>query len=1112
MTESPHVRRVTSRELLDIRERQWAPLLRSVSLATEMPVPEDRFRQVASAFGTLYRRHRADALAQWPACLVTAMTGVAVHYYRHGVYWSSLWEKTTYQGNANDQQAWGAAFLDAVSRLGLPTFSHSPLKYVGLILMHAGIPAYCLGDYLRLLLERRRQDSGLDADSFLAWATAPGRELRLMELDMPAQRFLLYGGEYAHDVVDRTLDLLDRLSEPDPDLDGVGLPAYMIETARGELAAGHLELSRLRSRRTNQGTPYRPAHPRIALDPYGQGVHVALPAVGDIPDGVAVWRITADGETDVVRSRAMWVGTAEATPQTTFPLSRPVRTVLVSLARREDLAAELHVVEPSDPVLFFGEDGRRLAGNVSLPRGQVWIMYPAERDLEFTGEAGRIAEPAVPFGWDGWRLRFVSLENAQTVGLAGGHSHEVEVQTRPRLLLSEPLPGVTTPYGSPVYAELPRIQLPDTAESAIKWQVEVRRAADRASIFSRSVELPDEFDIWQTVPRPVIGAFEVTVRGPLGRGMRRTVFVAEGLSVSYQPQVRALTHAGLTRGEAHLELRGAGSVIPAQVRFEPGERTHPVECRTATETEPLVTTPPHVAVLCPGAGTTTWTTSPVHLVTEAVADAGRLVVRLPGLSRPDQLQLEIQVSGKQVQVVPSSGEQSAGLAGFELTRAADTIAVHGRAELMLNIGERFMPVGFVRPRRLASGAELVGDTLVLREHARVDGLVAGVYLVYAPWRPPAELTVSPDGTAVLPPELVNAGPLRVLLRIDDPWTETSWPSWPGSDAYACPAPGVPLSTDPAEENVSRFMAGVDDLPQQKEHLGWLWRIVSLSAQLVRAGARADLAARCSAELRRQPRAALLALVDAGLGRAQVIQTLITTGVAATTTESASWDSAEVSVLERLWTALPAAAAIATADLFIRAEVTEVAVAQCGDSLSVILDGNPDPYAAVGRFGPEAERMAALPREQVEALWQAAAVVPQALLDADTRVMAARRMFDARSVPALRAVAVGAKTTVRDAETLIRLIKERHWTELANEISVRRAPDGKGGWLALPTMSIAMALVARLAAHGDEACQTLEREWRERWSDLALHAPDLVAIDLVLAEALIVGTLAEEPHE
>ena len=41
------------------------------------------------------------------------------------------------------------------------------------------------------------------------------------------------------------------------------------------------------------------------------------------------------------------------------------------------------------------------------------------------------------------------------------------------------------------------------------------------------------------------------------------------------------------------------------------------------------------------------------------------------------------------------------------------------------------------------------------------------------------------------------------------------------------------------------------------------------------------------------------------------------------------------------------------------------------------DRVPDPHAALGRFGPEAERLAVLPREQVEALWQAAAVVPQA---------------------------------------------------------------------------------------------------------------------------------------
>ena len=314
------------------------------------------------------------------------------------------------------------AFTAALAELGLPTFSDSNLRYVGPILMHAGIPAYCLGDFFRLLVDRRRQDPGLDADSFLTWATAPRCQLRLSQLDKPAERFLLNGGDYAHDIVDRTLDLLDRLTEPDPDFDAVRLPSYMIETARTEQAAGRLDLTKATRSASNRTSVVgrRQAQPRIALDPYGQGVHVLLPAVGDTPDGVARWKITADGETRTVQSRAMWVGAAETTPQTVVPLDRPVRTVLVSLAGREDLAAELTVVDQTDPVLFFGDDGRRLSATVSLPRSQVWIMHPADRDLEFTGQPGQIVEPSVPFGWDGWRLRGVSLEDVQIVGLQPG--------------------------------------------------------------------------------------------------------------------------------------------------------------------------------------------------------------------------------------------------------------------------------------------------------------------------------------------------------------------------------------------------------------------------------------------------------------------------------------------------------------------------------------------------------------------------------------------------------------------------------------------------------------------------------------------------------------------
>jgi hypothetical protein len=1034
------------------------------------------------------------------------MTGVAVTSYAQGTYWPALWEAAGYKGYADDQRVWGMAFTASLRELRLPTFQDLPQRYVGPILMHAGIPAYCLGDFLRLLVDRRRQERGLDADSFLAWATAPRRQLRLSQLDKPAERFLLHGGDYAHDIVDRTLDLLDRLTEPDPDFDAVRLPSYMIETAKAEHAAGRLDLTKTTRSSDNRASVgiRRQAQPRIALDPYGQGVHVLLPAVGDTPDGVARWKITADGETRSVQSRAMWVGAAETTPQTTFPLDRPVRTVLVSLTGREDLAAELTVVDQADPVLFFSDDGRRLSATVSLPQNQVWIMHPADRDLEFTGQPGQIAEPAVPFGWDGWRLRGVSLEDVQAVGLQGGRSHPVEALARPQLLFGEPLPGVATPFGSPVYPAPPRLRLPQVAGAEIKWYAEIRRAGATAPLVGRAVGPVEQADIWQGVPRPVLGAFEITVRGPLGRGLRRTVFVAEGLTVRYQPQVRLLTTIGLAKGEAKIAAARDATAQPATLRFGPGERAGPIEYRTPTESEPLVITPPHVAVLCPAADITTWASSLVHLVTEEFADAGRLLIRVPAPDSAGQaekngkLELAVMVRGQQVQAIPASGQQSPGLAGFDLARAADTIAAHGHAELAVDLGNVHMPVGYVRPRRLASGVELAGDKLALREAAAVDGLTAGVYLAYAPWRPPAELLITSDGTAFLPPEMQDAGPLRVLLRIDDPWTVSSWPVWPGSKAYACEASGVPRSADHEEASLSAFVAGGAELPELTHHLGWLWRLIDQASALVHAGARADLAERCIGELRRRPRAALLALADEELSHADVTHALIATGLAAEPPDTGQWQPDEQRKLQRLWAALPTAAALAAGDLFGDHDLADAAITQCGGSLGEILKGHPDPYAVVGRFGPEAERMAMWPSQQVDALWQAAAVVPRALLDADTRLMAARRMFDARHEPRMRA-ATAANRIARNAEAFVR---HSCYPELADAIAARQPAEGKDGWLALPAMSIAMALLARLAARGNSNCTMLERDYRDKWANLARYAPELVAIDLVLAEALV----------
>jgi len=100
---------------------------------------------------------------------------------------------------------------------------------------------------------------------------------------------------------------------------------------------------------------------------------------------------------------------------------------------------------------------------------------------------------------------------------------------------------------------------------------------------------------------------------------------------------------------------------------------------------------------------------------------------------------------------------------------------------------------------------------------------------------------------------------------------------------------------------------------------------------------------------------------------------------------------------------------------------------------------------------------------------------------------------------MHAAKASAKTFVRTARALVR---KSSYPCLADAIDARQPAEGKAGWPALPAMSIAMAIVARLAARGNSDCAALEREYRGEWANLARCAPEFVAIDLVLAEALV----------
>ncbi|WP_405393450.1 hypothetical protein [Microbispora hainanensis] len=1081
-------------ELLDRHEAEWQPQLPSVSLLTEIEVDQDTLASTAKALGGLYelkveRGQYLSLFGRWPACVAVTLTGVAVHYYRQGTFWPYLKTALGYSRFSvpQDSTAWGAAFLAALKKFRLPLFPEREQKYVGPILMHAGIPTFCLEDFFTLLLRRHAQDPAIDADTLLTWATARGT--RLNSLDVPARRFIQYGTDFAVDMIDRSLDLLDRMRSAEPDFDGLGLPIRFIERAQELHREGRLDV---KDRAPVGRRLVRAEQPRLGLEPFGQGVQIVLPPVGEAPDGTARWNVTVDGVPTLVKSRALWVGAAEGAPATSFALAKPGRVAQVSLYGSKH-ETEIEIVDSADPLMIFTENGRRLPAHLAVPPDAVWLLYPGDREVAADAEPRIIVESPLPVGWDGWRLVQVALEGATWVGLSGEGAirRPIRGHSKPRVITNEPIPGITTPYGSPVHCEPPTIWLP--AETTTTWLIDVRPAAGGESLFTRSltVDEPAELaeELWAGVPRPLLGAFDITVRGPIGRSVRRTVYVAEGLSPRYAPSVRLFNGEGLVAGQAALTCRPGMTIDRYTLSYSPAEREHVVNCAAGDQTEPLVVTPPFMRALVEeAAGSPRWSAAPARLLTETFGEAESLLIEVPGVETLPAIQ--VQVGRRPIQEIAPSGRGR-----YNLRRAQDTVDEHRSVDLILPVAGLSVLVGTVRPARLAAGVSITGRSLILDECIWVEGLTAGVYLCTAPWEEPRIIPVEKDGSIPLPDDLVDAGRLHVRLAVEDPWVLSEWPRWPHPrEMLICEAPGCYTGASSEERQLSGYLAGMNAFPTAVSRLDRLWTVVDLANRIDYPSA-ARWIEDCASLLRRQP-GAIRSLTDAGLPPDRNVVALITTGIAATT--AAQCLESDIP----LWRKAPVAAALltasASADISEDSELLEEIRAECGEAAVTILSGGDDPYAGTGLFDQGAELMARQPPEMLESLWSAARVVPAALLDEDTRVTAARLLFDQRNSRDGRKLAEHAERVAREALAL----RVTEFRGLDKYVAARCHPDRLDGWVSLPAMSIALALIARIAAHGHEGCRVLEERFRPLWRMLAKIAPDLTTIDLIRAELLV----------
>jgi hypothetical protein len=1086
-------------------EDLWRERLRSASLIAELELSEQDLNLALRCLGIVWRQ-QPNSVRAWSAIrssykagFVVALAGSASMNLKARRTWDPIMQAAGLPADpdGNTTNEWGKLFLACLTDLGLPTFpeldEERALRYVSRMLLHGGIPLDHLDEWFEVVSQAVRRFPDAPAADLQAWMAGRAAEKRLYGSTSSIDRFLRFGQQYAADFLDRSLELLDLVAAGADagDID-VGLPKRYVTRA---IELRELEKLPTRERRDRLRGTGRDIRPQLRFDPYGLGVHLRLPPVPTDDDRAAHWRLSLGGRTEELRL----LSTKPGLPSPPADVPVPVGLVDLSVQLDEDAPRLVQVVDPRAPVLFFDETGLALPTATSLPRAPVWIVRPKDHEL---GDAVPVREQhSTVARWLGWAAELVDLDQAEVVQIGAGRPRHVQVDRAARLIDLAEVEHVTADGGAIVLSGWPTVSLPPSSSST-GWRVQVQ-AADTGETAERRFEVgPEGLDVaLSEVGQGFAGrAVQILARGPLGRSLRRSVLVLPGLSVSVTPALRTPGPDGLAPTKVtFLGLDHEGEVLPPDVT------TLRVDLPAG---DTLLVQPPTVSIehVLDGQSTTA-RHRPVALTREQPDDElGSLLVRLPGASSVDLIVHA--ADGHILQRLPTTRPvRSDGAALFELRRCLDTI--RDQAAIVFAVASDVWDgrVATLRPSRLIDEA-ISDETRRVVQFVGVagSGVVAAWYSHLVPALPPfVESLPTGDPARPVPDGLLGLGPLRVALRIDDPWVPPVWPSFPsGGDRNVydveMPADAGVLE---AVSTVAPYLAGLAPFRPADARLDEALAVLEHLHEL-RVRVPADV-------LRRQLGRVLLAHPAAAL-EALACSDLDAAGIAGLSCETALvgrdlGTELGLEAIDLLWTRWEGLAGLATAALLDNPSLETAArrslVSRCGPAADELLDGAEVDVLAIPRLDhPQMLEWSAAMLRQFRGT---VGLVPRTLLDADSRAAAgfslAEQLQEDRWRDELTHISYTAEGSLSfllrqlDAEPGCRVLTS----------AIRRRIQGEG-WQLVPALSLAYCSMARVVARYPSA-NGFGRRTREELGTLARAFPDLIGADLIMAELAIRGASA-----
>lgn len=1095
---------MNTQEEFDAAESLWRAQLAGRSLVIEASADPEEAERALGILGSNYRRassrdQKTKFLLKYRASFLVGVCSAAFRYDVRGM-WPYL-EEVFGPLPAIDQQILSGAFRTSLDHFGLSRFTF-PRRNVDEILMHAGIPGQRMDEFIELLARRDALADGLDGRSFCQWVGALSRSTAFTtyRLDAPTFRFLAQGREIAEDLVDRCLELLDIWTRSGvTDADVAGFPGVMqkdLLRALDELGEKRIApRSKARSRQVD-------LTPRLLFDP-AAGMTVRLPPIETVTDTRVEWFISAEGSTSRMTVDPPWPGDPIRIEH--FPVKRPAKQVALT-ATPGDQTWVVTVVDPEDPLLMFdASTGEWIPPRNTLPKSDTWVAVPNPTNLAFHEllEVDGSVVPRVvdgPMGWAGWLFAEISLSAVSKLRRLGAEVWRyVSTIQRPTVEPRSVLEWAHALDGAPISTEVPQILLPAVFDSAgvavsIEWTVTMSRA-DTGQLIRELKTRSDQTTKIVDFDLPagsLIGSFDFTVKGPLGRGTSRRITVVRGLEITPDRRFRPMSNLGDGLVPATIGFNApSGTAIPGRVDLSSTQSSRVVLLGGETDFGIVVEIPAMAVTKIGGNGHVVTSFSPLPIDLEDLENSQLRVT----FGSTGQCQLVAMKGEQLLQTVTATAVGPHGIATFNIAQLTETLLESAGATLLVGADGNRIPVGRVRPRQLVTAVALDPDdpqTMRLIDAKTDQVLEVAFYPRYAPWSGP-QIAKSIDNTVPIPDVLRGEGEVRVVLRVDDPWVRFEWPHEYPSRSFNVFDLALGELTDTRGGQDQGFRSWL----KRSYHCPSNPSALPLAIGLY-AGDDVKKYRTPAVELREELAKSISEnreYVPAAFPQAAVSVAPIDLFVAA---DVATLPLASYPHGANLWESSPLLAVIANSNSI--KSVSDDLDRVLGESANQVLDEGIDPFDSRGRFGTSEELVARWPEDRIETVWKSVNPIPGRLLDAETRVIAAKQMFDQRSrIP----------FDMRAASELLLAVERAFARMFGDDATVPlRARAGSPGWPSLPTLTMAFALVARATARNAEGAVTLHELTKPYLFALAQMSPKLVEQDLILAELWLTRWSAE----